>query len=295
MQIQQYLNQQKSRVEALLSSQLDCEQNPSRLDEAMYYAVMNGGKRLRPVLAYASAEALGADSANADIAACCVELIHAYSLIHDDLPSMDDDLLRRGKPTCHVQFDEATAILAGDALQSLAFELLASSPELKVTDEVRVEMMRILSKAVGRSGMVGGQSIDLNAEKLKITESDLAAMHAKKTGALIIASVQLGALSTGIASSSALDKLSLYAQNLGLAFQVQDDILDVESDTETLGKQQGKDQELGKTTYPDLLGVEGARQKAHDLCEEAVSVLEGFGDAAQALRKIALYVVQRNH
>lgn len=294
MQIQDYLLDKKNRVEQQLAGIFAARQTDTVLDQAMRYAVMNGGKRLRPVLAYASAEALGKDARCADIAACALELIHSYSLIHDDLPAMDDDDLRRGKPTCHIKFDEASAILAGDALQSLAFELM-SSPAAGQSQVHNLQMIAILSRAIGRSGMVLGQSIDFHASGKAMSEQELADMHRLKTGALITASVQLGALSTGVVSEEALEKLTSYARALGLAFQVRDDILDVESDTATLGKQQGKDRELGKTTYPDIFGLDGARARAEALCDEAINALEGFDDAARPLRDIALYIVQRNY
>lgn len=295
MQIQQYLTERKSRVETLLAGFLRSQNSSPVLQTAMTYAVMNGGKRLRPVLAYASVEALDVDLSHADIVACAVELIHTYSLIHDDLPAMDNDALRRGVATCHIKFDEATAILAGDALQSFAFELLTVSKELSVPDETRLQMLSLLSKSIGATGMVAGQSLDLQSSSVGINESALATLHSLKTGALITSSVQLGALSSGRVSRQQLDQLSLYAKLIGHAFQVHDDILDVESDTETLGKQQGKDQELGKATYPVLLGLDGARKKAQALCDEAIAALDDFGGSAQRLRDIALYVVQRKY
>lgn len=295
MQIEKILTTRKSRVEDLLSTLLVSQSSSTVLQKAMTYAVMNGGKRLRPVLAYASAEALGSDFTLADIAACAVELVHTYSLIHDDLPSMDNDALRRGVATCHIKFDEATAILAGDALQSYAFELLASSNQISASSEIRLQMVTTLAKAIGATGMVAGQSLDLEASSKKVNEESLANLHSLKTGALIQASVELGALSTGSADKTRLEHLAIYAEAIGHAFQVQDDILDVESDTKTLGKQQGKDEELGKITYPVLLGLDGARLKAQSLCEEAVSALDDFGKDAQTLRDIAMYIVQRKH
>ncbi len=294
MQFQEILTTRKNRVEQLLAELLASQDGSTVLQKAMTYAVMNGGKRLRPVLAYASAQAVGAEYNRADTAACAVELIHSYSLIHDDLPAMDDDALRRGVATCHIQFDEATAILAGDALQSVAFELLAESPALQVNDDIRLKMLAILAKAIGARGMVAGQSLDLQAPE-KINADNLATLHSLKTGALISASVQLGALSTGNLDPQQFEQLSVYARAVGHAFQVQDDILDVESDTETLGKQQGKDKELGKITYPDLLGLDGAREKARLLVDEAVSALQDFDENAGTLRDLALYIVQRKH
>lgn len=295
MQFEKNLIARKRRVEDLLSELLRSQASSPVLQKAMTYAVMNGGKRLRPLLAYASAQAVSPDYSLADIAACALELVHTYSLIHDDLPAMDDDSLRRGVPTCHIKFDEATAILAGDALQSYAFEILASSDQITVSNEIRLQMLQLLAKAIGATGMVAGQSLDLQTSSKSINDESLATLHSLKTGALITASVQLGALSTGFTDQSRLDQLSVYARAIGHAFQVQDDILDVESDTETLGKQQGKDQQLGKVTYPVLLGLDGARVKAKALCEEAISALSDFGEDAQTLREIALYIVQRKH
>jgi geranylgeranyl diphosphate synthase, type II len=295
MQFEKNLIARKRRVEDLLSELLRSQASSPVLQKAMTYAVMNGGKRLRPLLAYASAQAVSPDYSLADIAACALELIHTYSLIHDDLPAMDDDSLRRGVPTCHIKFDEATAILAGDALQSYAFEILASSDQITVSNEIRLQMLQLLAKAIGATGMVAGQSLDLQTSSKSINDESLATLHSLKTGALITASVQLGALSTGFTDKSRLDQLSVYARAIGHAFQVQDDILDVESDTETLGKQQGKDQQLGKVTYPVLLGLDGARVKAKALFEEAISALSDFGEDAQTLREIALYIVQRKH
>jgi geranylgeranyl diphosphate synthase, type II len=295
MQFEKNLIARRRRVEDLLSELLRSQASSPVLQKAMTYAVMNGGKRLRPLLAYASAQAVSPDYSLADIAACALELIHTYSLIHDDLPAMDDDSLRRGVPTCHIKFDEATAILAGDALQSYAFEILASSDQITVSNEIRLQMLQLLAKAIGATGMVAGQSLDLQTSSKSINDESLATLHSLKTGALITASVQLGALSTGFTDKSRLDQLSVYARAIGHAFQVQDDILDVESDTETLGKQQGKDQQLGKVTYPVLLGLDGARVKAKALFEEAISALSDFGEDAQTLREIALYIVQRKH
>ena len=294
MNIQSYIEERQLRIEGVLKSVLKVKES-SRLASAMSYAVLNGGKRLRPILAYASAEAIGGNHESADIPGAAIELIHAYSLIHDDLPAMDDDALRRGKPTCHIVYDDATAILAGDALQALAFELLADSPRLAVGNGTRLKMLARVSKAIGWQGMVGGQSLDFSAAGTHMTETELAQMHGLKTGALISASVQLGALSTGVASPQQLACLEEYASCIGLAFQVRDDILDVESDTQTLGKQQGRDELLNKPTYTSMLGLEGARQKSHSLCEQGIAALDKLGGAAEPLIEIAHYVVGRNH
>jgi geranylgeranyl diphosphate synthase, type II len=264
-----------------------------RLRDAMQYACMQGGKRIRPILCYATATAVGADPQRADASACAVELIHCYSLIHDDLPAMDDDDLRRGQPTVHRAFDEATAILAGDALQAMAFRLLtdpARSPELEPAQRLR--MVHLLSRAAGYEGMVSGQAIDEAATGQLISLQALEQMHSLKTGALITVSVQLGALCAG-ASPVMYEALSRYAARIGLAFQVQDDILDVVSDTATLGKRQGADLALNKPTYVSLLGLEGAQAKAAELIAQAISELEEFDERAEPLRALARYIVAR--
>lgn len=262
-----------------------------RLYQAMRYSVMNGGKRVRPLLVYAACDALGGDAARADGAACAVELIHAYSLVHDDLPAMDDDDLRRGQPTTHIAFDEACAILAGDGLQALAFEVLAD-PERNPHDaETRLAMVASLGQAAGPAGMVGGQAIDLGSVGIKLDQRALETMHRHKTGALIEASVRLGALASGRADGASLAALRIYARAVGLAFQVQDDILDVESDTATLGKTQGKDQAHDKPTYP--LGMEQAKAYALDLRDQALAAVANLGEPAEPLRALARYIVER--
>lgn len=267
----------------------------ARLYEAMRYSVMNGGKRVRPLLAYAACEALGAAAEQANGAACAVELIHAYSLVHDDLPAMDDDDLRRGQPTTHKAFDEACAILAGDGLQSLAFSTLLD-PQLNTLDaETRLRMVAGLALAAGPAGMVGGQAIDLGSVGIKLDQTALEFMHRHKTGALIEASVQLGALASGHASADDLQALNLYARAIGLAFQVQDDILDVESDTATLGKRQGADIARDKPTYPALMGLQGAKDYALELRDQALNALKSFDTTADPLRALARYIVERRH
>jgi geranylgeranyl diphosphate synthase type II len=264
-----------------------------RLYEAMRYSVMNGGKRVRPLLVYAACEALGGALDRADGAACAVELIHAYSLVHDDLPAMDDDDLRRGQPTTHKAFDEACAILAGDGLQSLAFEVLADHRRNPQDAETRLQMIAALSAAAGPAGMVGGQAIDLGSVGLPLDQSALETMHRHKTGALIEASVRLGALASGQADELSLKALQQYARAIGLAFQVQDDILDVESDTATLGKTQGKDEANHKPTYPALLGLDAAKAYALELRDQALHLLRPFGSQAEPLRELARYIVER--
>ena len=270
------------------------DRQPVHLHEAMRYAVLGEGKRIRPVLVYASGEAFGVNHKALHGCASAVEMIHAYSLVHDDLPAMDDDDLRRGRPTLHKQFDEATAILAGDALQALAFHVLANDPDIDVSAEQRLQMIDILAQASGSVGMAGGQAIDLASVGLSLNLEQLENMHMHKTGALIRASVQMGALCSHGVESEEFAQVSRYADCIGLAFQVQDDILDIESDTETLGKPQGSDQARNKPTYPNLLGLEGAKETAQRLHDEAVSCLEGFSESADTLRTIADYIVQRN-
>ncbi|VVO31010.1 (2E,6E)-farnesyl diphosphate synthase [Pseudomonas fluorescens] len=284
----------QARVNAALES-LFIAPGPelARLYEAMRYSVMNGGKRVRPLLAYAACEALGGKAEHANGAACAVELIHAYSLVHDDLPAMDDDDLRRGQPTTHKKFDEACAILAGDGLQSLAFSALLD-PRLNTADaETRLQMVSALALAAGPAGMVGGQAIDLGSVGLKLDQHALEYMHRHKTGALIEASVKLGALASGRAEKDQLKSLQAYAQAIGLAFQVQDDILDVESDTATLGKRQGADIARDKPTYPALLGLDAAKAYALELRDQALHALRPFDAAAEPLRDLARYIVDR--
>ncbi|MFN1267662.1 (2E,6E)-farnesyl diphosphate synthase [Pseudomonas lundensis] len=267
----------------------------ARLYEAMRYSVMNGGKRVRPLLAYAACQALGAAPEQANGAACAVELIHAYSLVHDDLPAMDDDDLRRGQPTTHKAFDEACAILAGDGLQSLAFTALLD-PHMSTLDaDTRLRMVSDLAMAAGPAGMVGGQAIDLGSVGVKLDRTALEYMHRHKTGALIEASVQLGALASGRARPEDLHALNIYARAIGLAFQVQDDILDVEGDTATLGKQSGADAARDKPTYPSLMGLAAAKTYALELRDQAINALRPFDAAAEPLRELARYIVERRH
>lgn len=287
-----FLTQCRERIDDHLSQQLTNHAHHHRLQEAMAYSLLNGGKRVRPTLTYASAQATGHINPSTDCAAVAVEAIHAYSLIHDDLPAMDDDNLRRGQPTCHIAFDEATAILAGDALQAFAFEVLCSAEA--APDSLLRIMMLTLAQASGAKGMVAGQSVDLEAVNTSLDLAQLETMHQLKTGALINASVRLGALSAG-ASDSQLDALHNYSSAIGLAFQVQDDILDVISDTQTLGKQQGADAALSKPTYVSLLGLEAAQEKAKHLYEEAMDSLSSFDQRAEHLRYMAAYIVNRQH
>ena len=267
--------------------------HPVSLHRAMRYTTMNGGKRLRPALVYASGRAVGAGPQQLDGPACAVELIHAYSLIHDDLPAMDDDDLRRGKPTCHRAFGEATAILAGDALQSLAFYILAHDRHGNPDPALRLHMIETLALAAGSRGMAGGQAIDLDAAGQQLNIAELEDMHIHKTGALIRASVMLGANTGGPVPDEVLERLDHFAKCIGLAFQIRDDILDVEGETGMLGKHTGMDEQHEKSTYPALLGLEPARQRAGELLAEAVESLTGLSDRADPLRWIASYIIER--
>ncbi|EJY9799898.1 (2E,6E)-farnesyl diphosphate synthase [Escherichia albertii] len=265
--------------------------------ETMQYGALLGGKRLRPFLVYAIGQMFGVSLSTLDSPAAAVECIHAYSLIHDDLPAMDDDDLRRGLPTCHVKFGEANAILAGDALQTLAFSILSDADMPEVSDRDRLAMISELANASGIAGMCGGQALDLDAEGKQVPLEALERIHRHKTGALIRAAVRLGALSAGEKGRNALPILDKYAESIGLAFQVQDDILDVVGDTATLGKRQGADQQLGKSTYPALLGLEQARKKARDLIDDARQSLNQLAEQSldtSALEALADYIIQRN-
>ncbi|WP_369976003.1 polyprenyl synthetase family protein [Xanthomonas bundabergensis] len=283
----------RQRVEAGLDAQLPAAAAaPQRLHAAMRHATLGGGKRMRPLLVYASGALFGADEAQLDAPALAVELIHAYSLVHDDLPAMDDDALRRGRPTVHVAFDEATAILAGDALQSLAFSLLAGADATDAA--LRVRWLQTLAEAAGAAGMCGGQALDIDATGTVQPLADLQRMHALKTGALIRASVRLGALAGG-ADAAALAQLDAFATALGLAFQVRDDILDVEASSEQLGKTAGKDVAQAKSTYPALLGMDGAKAKLAELAAAMRDSLHGHGARADALAALARLAVDRSH
>ena len=294
--LKEYLVTSQERVEKALELRLPASTIlPQRLHDAMRYSTLDGGKRMRPMLTYSAGMALGIAPEVLDGPACAVEMIHVYSLIHDDLPAMDDDDLRRGKATSHVAYDEATAILAGDALQALAFQTLANDQSMNASAESRIQMISALTKASGSQGMVGGQAIDLESVGKKLSLPELENMHIHKTGALIRVAVQLATLSKPDLDSAIASKLDHYAKCIGLSFQVKDDILDEESDTATLGKTQGKDQDNDKPTYPALLGLAGAKQKAQDLHEQAVESLAGFGAEADLLRDLSLYIIQRDH
>jgi farnesyl diphosphate synthase len=288
----------QARIEAALERHLPSATiAPQRLHQAMRYAVLGGGKRIRPLLAFAAGEAAAGDAARADsgrleILGCALECIHAYSLVHDDLPCMDDDVLRRGKPACHVEFDEATALLAGDSLQSLAFQLLA---EHRLSDDpgMQVEMLKILAIACGSRGMAGGQAIDLASVGRALTVPELEYMHIHKTGALIRASVALGARCSSALASAQLERLDHYAKCVGLAFQVVDDVLDQESSTATLGKTVGKDAAKNKPTYVSALGLVRAKALAEQLRADAHDALSALGGAAHRLGDLADFIVLR--
>jgi farnesyl diphosphate synthase len=282
----------RARVEASLATALpDPGVEPRRLHAAMRHAALDGGKRMRPLLTYATGTAFGCEPAALDHAAAAVELVHAYSLVHDDLPSMDDDALRRGKPTVHVAFDEATAILAGDALQSLAFELLACAP---LPAQARIDMLAELATAAGARGMCGGQALDIDATGRTIAVDALLRLHALKTGALLRAAVRLGAIAAAVADDDR-QRLDRFADALGLAFQVRDDLLDVEGDSATLGKTAGKDHAQDKATFPSLLGIDASRMRLDALRTEMDQALAPFGDRIAPLAALGRKAIDRNH
>ncbi len=271
------------------------EPGTARLLEAMRYSVLGGGKRLRPILVYCAGEALGAPLASLDAPAAAVELIHAYSLVHDDLPAMDDDDLRRGRPTCHKAYDEGTAVLVGDALQALAFGVIAEDESPGVSAAARLHVLRVLAQGIGTAGMAGGQAIDLEAVGQPLTLAALEEMHRRKTGALIKASVLMGAITANVGPGPELDALERFGAELGLAFQIQDDILDVTGDTATLGKQAGADAARDKPTYPSLLGLAKAQELAANARDRAIESLRSLGPRGEPLAALAHFVVDRSH
>ncbi|QTP53275.1 (2E,6E)-farnesyl diphosphate synthase [Billgrantia sulfidoxydans] len=286
-----HLAADRARVDACLAQLFDARQAAApRLEAAMRHGLLVGGKRLRPLLVYLAGRALGASDEALDAPAAAIELVHAYSLVHDDLPAMDDDDLRRGQPTVHRAFDEATAILAGDALQTLAFEVLARAAHPRLP-----ALMLALASAAGRDGMVGGQALDLAAVGGHPDVEALATMHAHKTGALIRAAVRMGALTAVAEHDPRVGALDRYATALGLAFQIHDDVLDVTGDTRTLGKTSGADAARDKPTYPALLGLERARRKASELTDEALLALAPLGEAGEPLAQLARYMIERDH
>ncbi len=294
LDLSDWMQSHQQRVEQALSNRLPqtSDLSSAKLIEAMRYATLNGGKRLRALLVYATGEALEVNIELLDAAASAVEMIHAYSLVHDDMPIMDDDDLRRGRPTCHKAFDDATALLVGDALQTLAFESLCDDV---LSASQQSKMVKTLAQQSGALGMAGGQAIDLESVGQSLDLAALQSMHELKTGALIRASVRLGALACADVNDATLAKLDSYAHSIGLAFQVQDDVLDVVASTETLGKTQGADIALNKPTYPALLGLEAAEQKAADLIDQALAALDDLPYNTQTLTALAQFVVQRSH
>ena len=294
--LSQFFKQQQQQIDHVLQTILpSLEKQPEKLHDAMRYSVLNGGKRFRPILVYAIGQTQNTHLALLDACASAIELIHCYSLVHDDLPAMDDDDLRRGQPTCHKKYDEATAILAGDAIQAYAFDVLLNYSPHSISAKNQIKIMRILSKASGSYGMAGGQAIDLASSNKRISLEALKNMHKKKTGALIKASVSMAALSCNIEDSALFSKLENYAEYLGLNFQITDDILDVESDTETLGKPQGSDEKSNKSTFPSLLGMDEAKQYAKKTHQAALDELQGLPSEYDILRDISHYILNRKH
>lgn len=292
------LKQFQARHDQFLARHLTGAEPSQRLTDAMRYAALLGGKRVRPFLVYATGEMLGASLDDLDAPAAAIECIHAYSLIHDDLPAMDDDKLRRGQPTCHIQFDEATAILAGDALQSLAFDLLASHPFQHINSNQQIKMVQVLAKNAGREGMCAGQQLDIDATGKKITVGQLEQVHRLKTGALINASVEMGALCAPQdkpLSSKTKQHLQVWSESVGLAFQVKDDLLDATGDTKTLGKTSGSDIALAKSTYPALLGIDGSEKLLSEQSEKALQALASIPYNTTLLEEFTQYLITREH
>lgn len=288
------LSSYQQRVNSALNKYLPSNDPPEHnLAEAIRYSVVGGGKRIRPAMVYAAGEAMGVSTDLLDIPACAIEMIHAYSLIHDDLPAMDDDDLRRGLPTCHKAFDEATAILAGDALQALAYEILAKDDHNELTPEHRINMLSLLTEASGAHGMAGGQAVDLASVGKQLNLAQLENMHRLKTGALIRASILLGGMCQKNITNDEINILSEYSLCIGLSFQIQDDILDVISDTETLGKPQGSDEAQEKPTFPAIIGLEESKQLALEQHQQALKILQPLDEKADSLRELSAYIVER--
>ena len=291
----QRVDDYRGRVEATLEHAIRVDtQVPITLVDAMAYSVLGGGKRVRPLLSYAAAElcGVGVDSA-IDTIAASLELVHAYSLVHDDLPAMDDDDLRRGRPTTHRQFDEATAILAGDALQALAFEILCTNPALSAHPAPQARIVSTLARAIGPAGMVGGQMLDLEAEGRRLDEADLEAIHRRKTGQLIRAAIMMPSELAQLSPEARAD-LNLFAAEIGLVFQIRDDLLEIEQDTATLGKNAGSDAARNKSTYPSVLGARGARERADAIYDEALAALDRVGGDTEGLRWVADFILRRD-
>jgi len=296
MSAEQLLETYAARVARALDARLPAaDAEPTKLHTAMRYSTLGGGKRVRAGLVYATGEALGAPATELDNAASAVELIHAFSLVHDDLPSMDDDDLRRGRPTCHKQFDEPTALLVGDALQTLAFETLSADSDDPQVLRSRLAMVRSLAQASGSMGMAGGQALDIEATGKMLEPGQLIRVHELKTGALIHASVNLGLLAAGTVSPEITAGLDEFGRCIGLAFQIVDDILDVTADTETLGKPQGSDLAANKATFPAVMGLDEARKRANSLLESALATLAPLGDNGRSLAEIAGFIVHRHY
>ncbi len=288
----QYLNDKRNITTQALIKIIQSNFFDRRLSFAMQYSLMASGKRLRPILCMAAAETVGEINDDVIMTACAIEMIHTYSLIHDDLPAMDDDKLRRGKPTCHIQYDEAAAILAGDALLTLAFEILSNPPSVSKNAAIRLQLIKIIAIAAGHNGMIEGQMRDIEAETTPATLDELKKIHRLKTGALIEASVMTGALLAG-GTPESVEQLKIYADNIGLAFQVIDDILNVEGDAAKMGKATGTDTYRNKSTYPGLLGMEKSRQFASELINNALHALNIFGNKSIPLSALAEYIIKR--
>jgi len=290
-QIKQAQHDVETTLNQYFKQPLDTDET---IKNATHYGVLNGGKRIRPFLVYATGKMLGANKQDLDILAAAIECIHSYSLVHDDLPAMDDDDLRRGRPTCHIMYSEAQAILAGDALQTLAFELIANH-QFKVPAQQQLKMIAVLAKASGIEGMVGGQALDIAATDKVISLSELERMHNLKTGALLNCAIALGAMCSINTNERTLQQLRIFGNAIGLAFQVQDDILDVEGDTYTLGKPQGSDIAANKATYPAILGLDGAKEKAQSLLNQALNALAEIDADTRELENLAKYIVERDY
>jgi geranylgeranyl pyrophosphate synthase len=286
----------RERMERALAARLpQPDQIPARLHAAMRYSVLGGGKRVRPALLFATARSLGLTEDEVEAAACAIEMVHVYSLVHDDLPAMDDDDLRRGRPTCHKAFDEATALLVGDALQPLAFQLLARDPALPAAPAIRLRLIALLSEALGTLGMTGGQAIDMAVQGTRLDIGQVEDMHSRKTGAVIRASVLMAAECVPTLEPDRYARLARFATAIGLAFQIQDDLLDVTGDVSTLGKATGADRERSKPTHPTIIGIPASQARVRLLHDEALDALEPFGARAELLRSLADWLLSRQY
>jgi farnesyl diphosphate synthase len=286
----------RERMERALAARLpQPDQIPARLHAAMRYSVLGGGKRVRPALLFATARTLGLTEDEVEAAACAIEMVHVYSLVHDDLPAMDDDDLRRGRPTCHKAYDEATALLVGDALQPLAFQLLARDPALPAAPAIRLRLIAMLSEALGTLGMTGGQAIDMSVQGTRLDIGQVEDMHSRKTGAVIRASVLMAAECVPTLEADRYARLARFATAIGLAFQIQDDLLDVMGDVSTLGKATGADRERSKPTHPTIIGIPASQERVRLLHAEALDALEPFGARAELLRSLADWLLSRQY